>query len=387
MILHNLNIMNEGIKNISIDGEFITAIREVNERAAGAKQTLLYFENCLAFPGIINSHDHLDFNLFPQLGNHQYQNYMEWGTDIHRQNKAVIQSVLKIPVALRTRWGMYKNLLNGVTTVVQHGRRLEVPGAPVNIFNGCHSLHSVRLEKWWQFKLNKPFAAPYPFVIHIGEGTDYGSFEEINHLLRWNLLNRKLIGIHGVAMNQEQAANFEALIWCPDSNYFLLGATAAIDKIKTATKILFGTDSTVSADWDIWQQLSRARATGLLTDDELIAALSTTAAQVWQLDKTGRIKENYYADLVVTERKNAHYSTDTDAFFASGPEHILLIMNRGRIVYFDESLLAQLNHIDLADYSRIYINKRCKYVAGELPRLIKEIKKYAPGINLPITIE
>ena len=55
------------------------------------------FENAIAFPGLINSHDHLDFNLFPQTGNRIYNNYAEWGKDIHDQNKETINAVLKIP--------------------------------------------------------------------------------------------------------------------------------------------------------------------------------------------------------------------------------------------------------------------------------------------------
>ena len=39
----------------------------------------LTFENTIISPGLINSHDHLDFNLYPALGNKTYNNYTEWG--------------------------------------------------------------------------------------------------------------------------------------------------------------------------------------------------------------------------------------------------------------------------------------------------------------------
>src|ERR1700750_3407338 len=79
------------------------------------------FENAIVFPGLINSHDHLEFNLFPKLGNFVYKNYIEWGGDIFKQNKPAIDAIVKIPKQLRAEWGIIKNLLNGVTTVVQHG--------------------------------------------------------------------------------------------------------------------------------------------------------------------------------------------------------------------------------------------------------------------------
>jgi hypothetical protein len=53
----------------------------------------LVFDNAVVFPGLINSHDHLDFNLFPQLGHHIYHNYTEWGDHIHRNYKTEIDAV------------------------------------------------------------------------------------------------------------------------------------------------------------------------------------------------------------------------------------------------------------------------------------------------------
>ncbi len=197
MILHNLDTLYEGTKNIRIDGEKIIAVYSGNQGPADKNQPSVFFENCLAFPGLINSHDHLDFNLFPQLGNQKFKNYIDWGNGLRREHEPAIQSILKIPKSLRARWGMYKNLLSGITTVVQHGERLPVADAPINLFDRCYSLHSVGLEKRWKYKLNKPFIPDYPFVIHIGEGTDEFSFEEINELLRWNLFKRKIVGVHG----------------------------------------------------------------------------------------------------------------------------------------------------------------------------------------------
>ena len=41
-------------------------------------------EDYLILPGLINAHDHLEFNLFPRLGNGPYPNYEEWANDIYR---------------------------------------------------------------------------------------------------------------------------------------------------------------------------------------------------------------------------------------------------------------------------------------------------------------
>jgi cytosine/adenosine deaminase-related metal-dependent hydrolase len=385
MILANVQVVGEASKkNIHINNGSITAI-DTELVVLSSQENIIEFENVIAFPGLINSHDHLDFNLFPQLGNRIYNNYVEWGDDIHENNKATINSILAIPKGLRTQWGVYKNLLNGVTTVVNHGEKLDIPNSIITVFQNSYSLHSVKLEKGWKYQLNSPFAKKYPFAMHVGEGTDIDSHDEIDEVIKWNVLKRKIVGIHGVAMDERQAASFHALVWCPDSNFFLLGATAAVNKLKMAMTILFGTDSTVSANWNIWQQLRTARETKLLTDKELINAISTAPAAIWKLNNTGAIKEGNYADIVIAKEK---INTDTtDAFFAVNPEDILLVLHKGYIALFDESLLPQLKNISVGNYSKIFINKTPKYIVGNLPLLIKAIKKYNPHSFFPIEIE
>src|SRR5476651_2322578 len=149
-----------------------------DDSAPGGLQ--LFFDQAVVFPGLINSHDHLDFNLFPQLGNRVYNNYVEWGDYIHREYKREIADCLNIPLALRAQWGVYKNLLCGVTTVVNHGDKLPLRNPLINVFEGCQSLHSVQLEKSWRSRLNYPQKKNMPVAIHVGEGTDEPAHEEID---------------------------------------------------------------------------------------------------------------------------------------------------------------------------------------------------------------
>jgi cytosine/adenosine deaminase-related metal-dependent hydrolase len=378
MILHGLQLMNGEYRSIFIHGNKIEQIFSPNDNNPVERN--IYFEGCFAFPGLINSHDHLDYNLFPQLGNRIYKNYLEWGADIHQQNKEIIQQVQGIPKELRTKWGVYKNLIAGITTVIQHGERLTVPDNLITIFSECTSLHSVGLEKHWKRRLNRPFAGNQPFVIHAGEGTDIERCNEMDELLRWNIFHRKLIAVHGVAMNERQAEKFEALVWCPDSNYFLLNTTAKINQLKSVTKILFGTDATVSADWNIWQHLRLARAKKMLSDTELINAVTQEAADVWKLEKTGSVREGYYADLIIAKGTR-------DKFFLTNPEDIQLMLHKGKIVLFDASLLIQLHNIPISDYSIIYVNNVKKYVIGDVPALVREIRRHMPAIKLPIDVD
>src|SRR6478736_7823521 len=98
-VLHNIYTIQGDIKDIILKDGKITGIS--SEEKDNDNALHLYFDNALVFPGLINSHDHLEFNLFPQLGNFVYKSYLEWGSDIHQQDKDIINAVIKIPKQLR----------------------------------------------------------------------------------------------------------------------------------------------------------------------------------------------------------------------------------------------------------------------------------------------
>jgi cytosine/adenosine deaminase-related metal-dependent hydrolase len=379
MLLQNLHIIgHDTVKDLRIGND---KIHEITSSLTSLNDEMrLDFSNAIAFPGLINSHDHLDFNLFPQLGNQVYKSYREWGEDIQKNDMEIIESVLGVPEEIRIKWGLYKNLVNGFTTVVNHGKHVEISNPFINVFQECHSLHSVR-EKGWKFKLNRPFAGTQPFVIHVGEGVDQAAFEEIDELLRWNLFKRKIIAVHGVSMDMRQAAAFEALVWCPDSNLFMLNATARVDKLKQETKILFGTDSTLSAEWNAWEHIRLARETEMLNDDELFQSLTILPAGTWGLNGRGVLAEGKKADIVIARVKNG--KKNMDDFFQLNPEDILLVACGGKIVLFDESLHSLLSNLTGTNqFGELIVNGCTKWVIGNPGALIKEIKNYFPGVKL-----
>jgi cytosine/adenosine deaminase-related metal-dependent hydrolase len=377
MLLRNLqSVNNDKRTDIRIENGKIESVSEHLQALTEG----IEFIDAIVFPGLINSHDHLDFNLFPQLGNRKYNNYIEWGEDIHKHNKEVINKVLKVPQELRVQWGIYKNLLNGITTVVNHGPKLSVANDIITVWKNCYALHSVRLEKGWRFKLNSPFAEKLPFAIHVGEGTDSGSHAEINTLLKGNWFKRKVIGIHAIAMDAEQVEGFEAIVWCPDSNHFLLGKTAPIDKLKRKTNILFGTDSTVSAYWNLWGHLRLARQQNMATDAELFEMLTINPSEAWGMKNKATLDKGNTADLVVARKKSG--LKGLDMFYGLNPEDILLVMHAGQIRLFDEELAKQLG--ETKGFSKVKLGNSIKNAYGDLPALINSIKKYYPEVYLPV---
>jgi len=391
MLLRNVSIVgdeDQELKEILVENGSIRTVLSSGSLAESSHESkVLFFEKAIAFPGLINSHDHLDFNLFPSLRNRIYHNYREWGNDIHTTRKEEINAVLAIPQHVRIQWGMYKNLLNGFTTVVNHGDRLVIDQPVIHVHQSCTSLHSVGFEKNWRWKLNKPDASGHPFVVHTGEGTDDTAHREINSFIRWNLFRKPVVGIHGVAMDKFQAADFKALVWCPDSNYFLLNATACINELKESTTILFGTDSTLTSSWDAWAQIRKARKTGMLTDKELYDSLTVDPAGIWGLKTQGSLLPGYDANIVIATHKEG--VNTTNAFYELNAGDILLILKSGSVQLFDEKLSGQLQvmGINLNAFSRISSNGSVKYVIGNLPELIDDTQIYHKELTLPVKVD
>jgi cytosine/adenosine deaminase-related metal-dependent hydrolase len=378
MVLNNLQLINTNrVISLQITGKLITGVSDTDTSSL-RRSFNITFNNAVVLPGLINSHDHLDFNLFPQLGTSVYNNYTEWASSIHRNYKEEIGAVLRVPEELRVQWGIYKNLLCGITTVVNHGKALREKEHLITVLENTESLHSVAFEKKFKLKLNNPFKINTPVAIHCGEGIDEFAGGEIDELIKCNLLKRKLVGIHGVAMNVKQVLQFDALVWCPASNYFLFNRTADINQLKEGTTVCFGSDSTLTAGWNIWEHLRLANRQTGTTSIELLQMLTQNPAKVWRLNG-GAIKEGKDADIVIVKAPAGGLLINIT------PEDILLVIHKGEICLFDDALSNQLSDANFHQYfSTLEINESIKHIKGNVHQLISGIRQYLPGAVLPV---
>lgn len=380
MILHDVCLHGAAErKHIHITNGIIRAITTRREMLDSLQnEERLELDGALALPGFINSHDHLDFNLFPQLGNRVYTNYTEWGRDIHQSDAAIVAAVKKIPLSLRIQWGLYKNLLNGFTTVVNHGEYLQTGNELVNVFQDCYSLHSPAFEKNWVLKLNHPLRNRKPFVMHIGEGTDEAAGSEIDNVIRSNFFTRRIIAVHAVAMNKEQAASFAAITWCPASNFFLLGKTASVELLKQGVKIIFGTDSTLTSSWCAGNHFRTALDTGMVDEGELLNMLTDIPAQIWGLENRGRVEEGMRADLLIMESSNT--------VFKGMPAGLLLVINGGEIRLLAENIHQLKQLPETENFERLVIGGKTILVKPGIIKLAKEILPFYPAAEIPFDI-
>jgi len=329
---------------------------------------VLKLKNVIAFPGVTNSHDHLEFNSFPFLGNGIYKDSGHWGEDIHKKNTTEINAVLSIPVSLRIKWGIFKNLINGATCIAHHGRYQDV----INTFRypvylNYQYIDALNTELYWKIKLNSSFNKDV--MIHVGEGVETQSHAEVSKLIRWNFFNRKLIGIHAIAMDIDQSKEFKAIVWCPDSNLKLYGKTACVDQLKNQTSILFGTDSTASASANMWEQLRVARKLALLSDEELYNTLIINPSIIFP-------SAIPHSQIIAKRKSGGAW----DSFFELEPEDLLLVTIENKIMLADRSCL----DLDSNQYTTVWIGDSEKWVVKELASAVYELEGL--GISLPLKV-
>jgi cytosine/adenosine deaminase-related metal-dependent hydrolase len=230
-------------------------------------------------PGLINAHDHLHRNHYGRLGRPPYQNAPEWALDIQSRYRRHIAERRHRPRREALEVGAWKNLFAGVTSVVHHDAwetefERDFPLRVVRVRNADSVSMSLDLEDLRGEGL---------FCLHLAEGIDRGAADEVRRLAELDLLNDRLIAVHGVGMDEAGTACFRrsgaALVWCPSSNLFLFGRTAGERLLREGVDVLLGSDSRLTGEGDLLDELRRARSLGVLSDTRLEAAVGATAAR------------------------------------------------------------------------------------------------------------
>ncbi len=286
----------------------------------------------LALPGLINAHDHLDFNLFPRLGDPPYPNFYAWGRAIYHPEKTPIRDILRVPLADRLAWSAYKQLISGVTTVVHHNpyhRRILGRRFPVKVLKRYAWSHSLGHSDDVAGAFARSRGRPY--VIHAAEGVDAASSDEIEQLDRLGVLGPNTVLVHGIALTSAQihklAERKASVVWCPSSNVHLYGQTAPIDALMPAVDVALGTDATLSGAPTLWDELHAAQATGLAAPADLLEMVTVNAASIFGLDDgRGTLRPNAPADLILLPDTGAPAA---ETLTASTPTSVALVLIDG----------------------------------------------------------
>lgn len=274
---------------------------------SGAKSNCEYIDlsGFLLLPGFVNAHDHLEFALFPRLGNPPYRNYIEWGDDIHSRFPDIIAKHRAVPKEIRLWWGGLRNLLCGVTTVSHHNPlwpELKREDFPVRVVRDYGWGHSLALGgDLRQARLATPIGKP--FIVHACEGVNEQAREELWGLERLGVLDNSAVLVHGLAIDQDGVALMRdhrvSLIVCPSSNKFLFKKIPDISILSKIEKIALGSDSPLTAEGDLLDEIRFAIGFANIPASTVYRMVTTTPATILGIgDTEGSIKESGLADLV-----------------------------------------------------------------------------------------
>lgn len=234
-------------------------------------------------PGLLNAHDHLHRNHYPRLGSPPYPDSYAWGRDIHERRADVIARGRAVPRRDALLFGALKTLLGGATTVVHHDPRepLFDDDFPVRVAP-VRSAHSVGLETDLVTAARSGDPSS-PLCIHLAEGTTEEVAGEVRVLERMGLLDGRLLAVHGVGVDgdgvRRMRAAGSALVWCPTSNAFLFGRTAPRELLESGVDVLLGSDSLLTGEGTLLDELRAARRHGSLDDGRLLDAVGSVAAR------------------------------------------------------------------------------------------------------------
>lgn len=265
-------------------------------------------DGSFVFPGLINAHDHLELNSQPRLKwRERYDNASEWFADFQPRFEADPALAVTRPDTLEDRlWvGGLKNLLSGVTTVCHHNPmhrplRRRFPVRVVAKFGYSHSLH---IDGEAVAESHRQTPRDWPWMIHAAEGLDRAAQDELEMLDRLGCLSANSVFIHGVAFcraSADRVINAGAgLIWCPSSNQFLFNTTADVRAFDDADRLALGSDSRLSGEGDLLDELKAADATRQLSAEGLARTVTTGAASLLRTPTAGKIAPGAAADLTI----------------------------------------------------------------------------------------
>jgi len=264
-------------------------------------------------PGLINAHDHLQLNNFPRLKyRERHENVAQWIADIDMQratDPAIAESA-RVARDLRLRLGGVKNILSGVTTVAHHDPWYPVLGAvdfPCRVLPDYGWAHSLALDG--EFKVRESYRSTpvnRRWFIHAGEGVDAAAQREFSTLENLECVASNSLLIHGVAFTAADrgrlAARGAGLIWCPSSNFFLLGDTAECADLISQGRVALGSDSRLSGAGDLLDELAVARESCGVAEADLESMVTSVAATLLGLSDRGELRAGALADCVILPR-------------------------------------------------------------------------------------
>lgn len=305
----------EGVRRVDPDGTRPGPVRIAGGRISGEPaergEVVLGLAGHLVFPGLVNAHDHLPLNCFPAPpAGGPFETAAGWIESLKPflESPAVV-ATRAVDRSSRARQGGLKNLLAGTTTVAHHDPWLDVFAEetfPVRVPSRYGWCHSLALAGRYGPGLEEGFAATPPgarWFVHLAEGTGEESHAELSSLADAGILGPALVAVHAVGLGADGERRLVeaggSAVWCPSSNLRILGRTLDPRLLAGEGRLALGTDSRLSGDRDLLDELRSARGASGLDEGSLLALVTRDGGRVLGRPGAGRLEPGDAADLVV----------------------------------------------------------------------------------------
>jgi cytosine/adenosine deaminase-related metal-dependent hydrolase len=334
----------------------------------------------LIFPGLINAHDHLEFALFPRLGKGGYHNFLEWADDIHRTEAQSIAEQRQVPRETRLWWGGIRNLICGVTTVCHHNPyepEVFTDEFPVRVLKDYGWAHSLSLEPGVAARKQET-PEGCPFFIHLAEGVDEQSREEILDLQRAGALDAETVIIHGLGLGAEGRGLLRSadagLIWCPSSNLFLFGTTLSSKELRNFPKVALGSDSPLTAQGDFLDEVCFASRVLRTPSSSLYGYVTHQAALLLNLrNGAGKFSVAGVADLIAVRDTGL---TPAETLATLSYREVELVLLGGRVQLASPELWQHLPSRAREGLQPLSIEGIVRWIRAPLGRLFEHTARH-----------
>jgi 5-methylthioadenosine/S-adenosylhomocysteine deaminase len=370
-------VLTDGI--VSISGSKILSVGPFS----GRSQTASVVEtDSFIFPGLIDLHDHITWNLLPRWNPGElFNNRYEW------QQRTAYKIALDGPHAKLVadhalacdadRFGEIKAIVGGATSVVGSltptlntddnacieglARNLDnysgFDGALLNKEKLRYEVFpfEMKLADADQVRADLDSGKLTAFLIHVGEGkpSDAASAREFKMLAKRGdgFLHAGVVVIHGVALGKAEFKQMKdadvGLVWSPRSNIELYGATTDGRSANEAgVKIALAPDWSPSGSDGMIEELkyaatwNAAQVPPVFDDSQLLKMATGIPAQLAHVDKQiGSLTQGLYADLLLIRKSGADA---LQALLHASPGDVRLVMIGGTPVYGDRDLMSRL---------------------------------------------
>ncbi len=336
-----------------------------------AQSTSIDLSGFLILPGLINAHDHLQFALFPRLGNPPYSSYIEWGEDIHAAFPEIIAKQKEVPKRVRLWWGGVRNLLCGVTTVCHHDPlwpELQSGDFPVKVVQQYGWAHSFALGGDLRAARS---ATPdgSPFIVHACEGIDDLAKEELRGLDQLGVLDGNTVLVHGLAMDDVGIALMRerrtSLIVCPSSNYFLFERLPHLERLQAIENIALGSDSPLTATGDLLDEIRFAIDSCHLPPDAAYRMVTTAPAAILRLSNQ---ELSAAADLIAIQDTG---ETMADRLRTLSMSDIEFVMINGKVQLVSEAVLALLPKTMKQGLEALWVDGTIRWLRAPVEELLR----------------